>query len=262
MRTPARLYTAVATCQKGLIERMVTSMSALHRWDVPPREARTIQEKLRSAVKLKAPRKKPRIVVGVDVSVVQNHSRAAACAFYYDTLEPIDVAVADMPTPFPYVPGLLSFREIPVLVKAIERLTVPPDLILADGHGMAHPRRIGVATHLGLVLELPTIGCAKKRLVGKFEPPALEAGAKTDLIDDKTGELLGVVLRTRSGVKPMFISPGHLMDVPTAVRHALYLSRGYRLPEPTRRAHQAAAGRTLEYFQQQYAKLMQRQARC
>src|SRR5688572_29276639 len=122
-------------------------MPLAHRWDVTPREARAIQDELRSTVKLKAPRKKPRIVVGVDVSVVHNHSRAAACAFRYDTLEPLDVAVADMPTPFPYVPGLLSFREIPVLVQAIENLVVPPDLILMDGHGIAHPKRMGVATH-------------------------------------------------------------------------------------------------------------------
>ncbi len=235
-------------------------MPLAHRWDVTPREARAIQEELRSTVKLKAPRRQPRIVVGVDVSVVRNHSRAAACAFRYDTLEPLDVAVADMPTPFPYVPGLLSFREIPVLVQAIERLAMPPDLILVDGHGIAHPRRIGVATHLGLVVGIPTIGCAKKRLTGRVVPPGIEAGAMTELVDEKTGEVIGAVVRTRTGVKPMFISPGHLMDLPTALRHVLHLSRGFRLPEPTRRAHQAAAGRTLEYFQQEHARVRARRA--
>lgn len=229
-----------------------------HRWDVTPREARAIQEELRSTVKLKAPRKKPRIVVGVDVSVVRNRSRAAACAFRYDTLEPLDVAVAEMPTPFPYVPGLLSFREIPVLVEAIEKLVAPPDLILVDGHGIAHPKRMGVATHLGLVVGIPTVGCAKKRLTGRYETPGLEAGSMTDLVDEKTGDVIGAIIRTRTGVKPMFISPGHLMDLPTAVRHVLHLSQGFRLPEPTRRAHQGAAGRSLEFFQQEYARVCAR----
>jgi deoxyribonuclease V len=236
------------------------TMPLVHSWDVTPREARALQEELRHLVKLKAPRKKPRIVVGLDVSVVNKHSRAAACAFNYKTLEPLDVAVADMPTPFPYVPGLLSFREIPVLVQAIERLAVDPDLILIDGHGIAHPRRIGVATHLGLLLDLPTIGCAKKRLTGRFDPPLNEAGSMSDLADEKTGELIGKIVRTRTGGKPMFISPGHRMDLETAVQHVLHLSRGYRLPEPTRRAHQAAAGRTLEAFQQEYVRLLERQA--
>lgn len=236
-------------------------MPLVHRWDVTPREARVLQEELRHSVKLQAPRKRPRIVVGLDVSVVNKHSRAAACAFDYKTLEPLDVAVADMPTPFPYVPGLLSFREIPALVQAVERLAVVPDLILMDGHGIAHPRRIGVATHLGLVLDIPTVGCAKKRLTGRYEPPGNEAGSTSDLVDEKTGEVIGKMVRTRTGVKPMFISPGHLMNMSTAVRHVLHLSRGYRLPEPTRRAHQAAAGRTLDFLQTEYARLLERQAR-
>lgn len=224
-----------------------------HPWNVTPAEAREIQESLRGQVLLRPPRRRPKFVAGVDVSVTkgpwkQATSRAAVVVLDYKTLEPLEVAVAAMPAPFPYVPGLLTFRECPVLLAAFEMLKVNPDLILVDGHGYSHPRRIGIATHLGLLLGTPTVGCAKKRFIGTYDEPAERAGSYTDLIDRACDppEVIGAVVRTRAGVKPMFISGGHLMDTPTAIDHALALCGGFRLPEPTRLAHQCAAGRTLE----------------
>lgn len=175
-------------------------------------------------------------------------SSAAVVVFDYHTLEPLEVVTASMPSPFPYVPGLLSFREIPVLLAAFAKLTAEVDLVMVDGHGYAHPRRMGIASHLGLMLDLATIGCAKKRLTGYYDEPANEVGAYTELIDtrSKPREVIGRVLRTRIGVKPMFISAGHRMDLDTALDHVLWCASGYRLPEPTRRAHQAAAGKTLD----------------
>lgn len=220
--------------------------------NLTPSEARLLQETLRQKIVLKPPRAKPRFVAGVDVSVTRGAwrkatSRAAMPVFDYNTLEPVDLAAAELPTPFPYVPGLLSFREIPVILEAMASLRVKPDLILVDGQGYAHPRRIGLAMHLGILLNIPTVGCAKRRFVGDYEEPADAAGSYTDLVDPKVSppEIIGAVVRTRSRVKPMFISPGHRMDTPTSIDHVLQLCDGFRLPEPTRQAHQCAAGKTL-----------------
>lgn len=227
--------------------------AAQHDWDLTPTEARAVQDQLGSKLLLEPPRGRPRLVAGVDVSVSgprwrEATSRAAVVVFDYQTLEPLEVATAEMPSPFPYVPGLLSFREIPVLLAAMDQLERTPDLILVDGHGYAHPRRLGIAAHLGLVLDAPTIGCAKKRFIGVYDEPAIQAGCYTELVDEgcAPAEVIGAVLRTRDGVKPMFISPGHRMDLATALEHVLWCDSGYRLPEPTRRAHQCAAGRTLD----------------
>ncbi|WP_425396948.1 deoxyribonuclease V [Aeoliella sp.] len=226
---------------------------ANHRWDLTPSEARELQEKLRPQLVLQPPRHAPRLVAGVDVSVTgprwrEATSKAAVVVFDYTTLEPLEVATASMPSPFPYVPGLLSFREIPVLLEAFEQLTHNVDLVMVDGHGYVHPRRLGIASHLGLVLDVSTIGCAKTHFIGQWDEPAETAGSYTEIIDPNTKppEVIGGVLRTRDSVKPVFISPGHRMDLPTALDHALACSTGYRLPEPTRRAHQCAAGKTLE----------------
>ena len=142
---------------------------------------------------------------------------------------------------FPYVPGLLSFREAPLTLAACEKLTLTPDLILVDGQGIAHPRRLGLACHLGLFLNMPTIGCAKSRLCGSHEMPGVEAGSYAEVIDK--GEVIGAALRTRSGVKPVYVSIGHKIDLPAAIHWVLECCRGYRLPEPTRLAHLAATGR-------------------
>lgn len=228
-------------------------------WDLTPGEAREVQLSLRDRVILKPQRRRPKLVAGVDVSVTTGPWRkATSCAavvvFDYQTLEPLELATASMPAPFPYVPGLLSFREIPVLLVAFERLNLVPDLVLVDGQGYAHPRRLGLASHLGLVLDVATIGCAKTQFIGNFEEPASTAGSYTDLVDTATSppEVIGAVVRTRDGVKPLFISPGHHMDTPTAIDHVLWCGDGYRLPEPTRRAHQCAAGKTLAELRHQW----------
>ena len=138
--------------------------------------------------------------------------------------------------PFPYVPGLLSFREIPMLMQAWDRLPVKPDVLLVDGTGIAHPRGLGIASHLGLVLDIPTIGCAKSVLYGTYEEPEPEAGSSRPLYDPKDGQI-GVALRTRRGARPLFISPGHKIDLTDAERIVRACVENYRLPEPTRRAH-------------------------
>ena len=141
---------------------------------------------------------------------------------------------------FPYVPGLLSFRELPLVLRAFEEMASAPDLVFVDGQGIAHPRRFGIAAHLGLLLDVPTIGCAKSWLIGDHEEPGMEAGSYTPLVDG--GETIGAVVRTRSGVKPVYVSIGHKVSLEQAVQWVLACCRGYRLPEPTRMAHQAAGG--------------------
>jgi deoxyribonuclease V len=141
---------------------------------------------------------------------------------------------------FPYVPGLLTFREAPLILAAFEKLTVTPDLVMVDGQGIAHPRRIGLAAHLGLCLGIPAIGCAKSRLIGEYAEPENESGSYTELSDK--GEVIGAVVRTKAGVKPVYVSIGHMIDLPSAIDRVLDCCRGYRLPEPTRLAH-IAAGR-------------------
>jgi deoxyribonuclease V len=149
----------------------------------------------------------------------------------------VESRVASLPADFPYVPGLLSFREIPVLVEAGARLETRPEVLLVDGQGRAHPRRLGIATHLGLVWDVPTIGCAKSRLVGETRGMVGEGRGCRRLLYDR-GEAVGVLLRTRTGVKPMWISPGHRMDIESAARIALACTGRYRIPEPIRAAHQ------------------------
>jgi len=155
-------------------------------------------------------------------------------------LEVVEVKVVTDRIMFPYVPGLLSFREAPLILAACEGLVVKPDIIMVDGQGIAHPRRMGLASHLGLFLDVPTIGCAKSRLCGQHGEPEDEAGSYAELIDE--GEVIGAVLRTRAGVKPVYVSIGHKIDLAEAIRWVLACCRGYRLPEPTRMAHQAAGG--------------------
>jgi len=147
----------------------------------------------------------------------------------------VETAEAVGKSPFPYVPGLLSFRELPTVLEAFAKLTVRPDVVLVDGQGIAHPRRLGIASHLGLWIDLPTIGCAKSRLVGTHKNPRKRRGSIVPLIDKD--EVIGDVVRTKDGVKPLYISPGHRMNRESAVRTVLACGRGYRMPEPTRQAH-------------------------
>jgi deoxyribonuclease V len=159
-------------------------------------------------------------------------------------------AWAELPTDFPYIPGLLSFREIPVILAAMERLTLAPDLVLVDGQGIAHPRRIGIASHLGVLLDLPTIGAAKSRLVGRYDEPGPERGDRSPLVH--RGEVVGAVLRTRSRVGPLFVSAGHRVSLDTAVGYTLACAPKYRLPETTRQAHNLAARAKAEARQSQF----------
>ena len=169
-------------------------------------------------------------------------ARAAVVVLDVASLEPVDWVVATAEIPFPYVPGLLTFREGPGVLAALEKLTTWPDLFVFDGHGQAHPRRMGLASHLGVILDEPSIGCAKSRLTGEYEEPTEEVGAWSPLWDEE--EIIGAVLRTRSSVRPVFVSTGHRVDLMTAIDVILSCTKGYRLPETTRYAHKVAAGRT------------------
>ena len=215
----------------------------LHPWDVSPKEAVAIQRRLASQVVGEGAPRGVRRIAGADISVDRAAGRGtgAVVVLSYPELEVVEVSVEQAPLTFPYVPGLLSFREIPVLREAFARVTGPIDLLLVDGQGLAHPRRFGLACHLGLLLNVPAIGCGKSRLLGEHDMPDEAAGSRADLRDG--GELIGSVLRTRDGVKPLFISIGHRIGLAEAEAWVLRCCRGYRLPEPTRLADKAAGGR-------------------
>jgi deoxyribonuclease V len=179
-------------------------------------------------------------VAGVDVGVRGNRARAAVAVLALPALELVDSAIAERPVDFPYVPGLLSFREVPVVLEALDRVQVPPDIVLCDGQGIAHPRRCGFASHFGLCADLPTIGVAKSRLIGTHGPVPEDKGAWVPLVHD--AEVIGAVLRTRAGVSPLFVSIGHRVDLESAIRCVLACTTRYRLPETTRWAHRLASG--------------------
>lgn len=228
-------------------ETIIRSMETkqVHSWNVTAAEAREIQEQLRGRVIARNEVGQVRLVAGLDISGVRRDGTAtgAAVVLSYPELEVVEVKTAEIKVTFPYVPGLLSFREIPVVLAAWDKLKTEPDLVFVDGQGMAHPRRMGIACHLGLLLDRPTIGCAKSRLTGDCEIPGAEAGSFCDLTDGP--EVIGAALRTKYGVKPLYISIGHRIDLTGAMDWCLKCCRGYRLPDPARQAHQAASG-TLE----------------
>jgi len=184
-----------------------------------------------------------RRVAGVDVGFDANGAvtRAAVAVLAYPELALVESAIARRPTEFPYVPGLLSFRELPAVLEALDRLREPPDLLLCDGQGIAHPRRLGIASHLGLLADIPSVGVAKTRLCGACADPPNERGAWNPL--RANGELIGAVLRTRPGVKPLYISSGHRISLETAIGYVMRCCTRYRLPETTRWAHRLASGR-------------------
>ena len=210
----------------------------MHRWRVTPRQARAIQERLRGLVRLE-PLTPVATVVGLDCAFSADRVFAAAVVWDVKRCEVLEMRTHSRPLAFPYVPGLLSFREAPALLAVLRRVRTPVDALLCDGQGLAHPRRFGLACHLGVLLDAPAIGCAKSRLAGQGAEPGPQRGASTPLTLD--GEQVGAVLRTRSGVKPLFVSPGHLCDVVGAVGLALRCGGGFRLPEPVRLADQAVA---------------------
>ncbi len=217
-------------------------VQSLHNWQVDARRAQAIQRELAGQISRNGAVIRPRLLAGIDVSVSRfgGTATAAVVVLDYPGLEVVEVQTARGEPGFPYVPGLLSFREAPLALAACAKLNATPDLVIVDGQGIAHPRRLGLASHLGLLLDVPTIGCAKSRLCGQHHEPGDEAGSHAELTDN--GEVIGAVLRTRAGVKPVYISTGHKIDLDGAIHWTLKLSRGYRLPEPTRLAHLAAGG--------------------
>ncbi len=214
----------------------------MHPWDVSPKEAIAIQESLLDRVVLHDDFGEIKTVAGVDVGFEENNAitRAAIAVLDYETLELVESAIARRPTTFPYVPGLLSFREIPAVLQAMLELKTAPDLLLCDGQGIAHPRRFGIAAHLGLITDIPAVGVAKSRLIGTHREVPSGKGSFVPLMHK--GEQIGVVLRTRSGVKPLFISPGHRVGMESSIGFVLKCLTRYRLPETTRWAHKLASG--------------------
>ena len=213
-----------------------------HAWQVSTTQAKDIQMRLAAKVSRSGNAIYPRFIAGVDISVNRGEGlgTAAVVVLNYPEMTLVETKVASGRLDFPYVPGLLSFREAPLALSAFERLTLAPDLVLVDGQGIAHPRRIGLASHLGLFLDIPTVGCAKSLLCGIHDEPGVETGSYAEVVDN--GEIIGAAVRTRRGVKPVFVSIGHKIDLQTAVHRVLACCRGYRLPEPTRLAHLAAGG--------------------
>ena len=239
---------------RSLVLTMTMTMRELHDWDLSYAEARQMQTELSGRVQVVPLRKEPRRIAGLDCAFskdgkrifavvvlleVVGSARGPSCEAESFELEHVETVSAEQETKFPYIPGLLSFREAPVCLEAVGRLRQEPDLFMIDGQGIAHPRRLGLASHLGLFLDKPTIGCAKSRLIGRFEEPASEKGAWSPLTDKD--ELVGAVVRTRSRVKPIFVSVGHKCRLEDAVRIALACTTKYRIPEPTRLAHQAVS---------------------
>jgi deoxyribonuclease V len=208
---------------------------------VTPKQAVAVQRRLASRVKQCRPRKAIRFVAGADAAFPKHAEQCVAAVVLWDLEEQtvLEEHVAVRKLNFPYVPGLLSFREAPALLAALRKLRRTPDCLMLDGHGLAHPRRFGIACHVGVICRRPTIGCAKSRLTGVHHEPGIERGSRTPLVD---GELtLGTVLRTRDGVKPVFVSVGHQVDLATAEQVVFDCAVRYRLPEPTRLADRLVA---------------------
>lgn len=220
----------------------VVKIGGLHSWRVTTAQALEIQFKLASEVRRTNEVENPRYIAGLDISVdrARGMGRGAVVVLSYPELEIAEVQTVEDSIDFPYVPGLLSFREAPITLAACQKLEITPDLFLVDGQGIAHPRRLGLASHLGLFLDRPTIGCAKSRLCGNHGTVADQPGSYVELMDND--EVIGAVLRTKVKVNPIYVSIGHKVDLESAIYWTLQCCRGYRLPEPTRLAHLAAGG--------------------
>src|SRR5262245_26331898 len=208
-----------------------------HDWDLTPREAIKIQEQMRSLVQIEPLAREIHTIAGADLSYNKFSKTiyTGIVVLSFPDLQIIESAGIRSTTKFPYVPGLLSFRETPSLLEAWDSLKIKPDLLMLDGQGFAHPRRFGLACHVGVILEVPTIGCAKSILLGDFAELAPEQGSQSPLLD--RGETIGVALRTKSRVAPVYVSIGHLIDLPSAVEMVKRSVGRYRQPEPTRHAH-------------------------
>jgi deoxyribonuclease V len=216
----------------------------LHDWDIGTTEAGSIQRDLAaSVVRSRCLFRPPRFVAGIDVAAdrLRGIGRAAVVILSYPQLAVEEVRTFEGPLEWPYVPGFLSFRELPLVLAACELVQTAPDVVLVDGHGVAHPRRLGIASHLGLFLDIPTVGCAKSLLCGTHSTLGPERGAVSDIVDH--GDVVGVALRTKADVKPVYVSVGNKCGFADAVESVLHCTGRYRLPEPTRLAHLAAGGR-------------------
>lgn len=212
-----------------------------HRWDLTPKEAVALQKELRERVLLRPLEKPIRYIAGVDVSLNLYSTTVFAgwIVLSYPDLVVVDETVVRAEVTFPYVPGLLSFREVPPLLEAWKKLKIRPDVALVDGVGIAHPRRLGIATHLGLALDLPTVGCAKSLLTGVYQEPPQERGSFTYQYPSAgSDEIIGAVVRTKPKVKPMFISPGNAITLQESIDLVLSCVRRHQMPEPTRLAHE------------------------
>ncbi len=215
-----------------------------HDWNLTTSEAEAIQEELQKEVITEDKFKQPvKYVAGVDMGFEDNGtiSRAAVAVLSFPDLQLQEQSIAKRPTSFPYIPGFLSFREIPAVLEALEKINTIPDIILCDGQGIAHPRRMGIASHLGVIIDMPTIGVAKSWFIGDYKEVPQEKGSWQPLIHKN--ETIGAVLRTRSNVKPLYISSGHRISLPTAIDYVLRCTPKYRLPETTRIADKLASNR-------------------
>ncbi|HXQ35296.1 MAG TPA: deoxyribonuclease V [Anaerolineales bacterium] len=226
----------------------------LHSWDISPEEAARIQTNLRKRLVLHWDDRSVTTIGGVDISIKTETTHAAIVVISYPELTPLEAVTADTPLVFPYIPGLLAFREGPAVLAAWEKLQNKPDLLMFDGQGIAHPRGIGIASQMGLWLERPTIGVAKSRLYGRHAEVGPKRGDQAALLDND-GNMIGTVLRSREKSNPLYISPGHLIDVKHAIEFVLACIAGYRLPEPTRWAHKVAAGEKLPESNDQQQRL-------
>ena len=215
-------------------------MEPLHSWDVSAKEAILIQEVLKDKIILKKDFSELKTIGGGDVAYSKNGNRlfGAIAVLSFPDMEVLDTATADGKIAFPYIPGLLSFREGPILIKTFQRLKIKPDVMLFDGQGIAHPRRMGLASHMGLWLDLPSIGCAKTPLLKEFINPGPSKGSFEWIRQE--GRKVGAVLRTKEKLKALFVSPGHRVDLLMSIRLALESCRGFRIPEPLRQAHQTS----------------------
>jgi deoxyribonuclease V len=232
----SRSYLLPVTCHPSRFFDMA-KYEQLHDWTMTPREAVELQKTLRERVRLQPLKKQIKTIAGADISFNKFSTvlYAGIVVMRLPSLEVVEEVGVVSETRFPYVPGLLSFRESPSVLEAWAKLKTEPDAVMFDGQGIAHPRRVGIASHVGLIINRPTLGCAKSVLVGKYEEPEVERGNWTELIDK--GEVVGAALRTKTKVQPIFVSPGHLIDLEGAIRLTLLCDGGYRQPEPTRRAH-------------------------
>jgi len=205
------------------------------KWPKDLKSAKQLQEILRKKVKIIPLEKNPEYITGVDAAFLNNKVIGVACIFKYPDMLSIEEAYSIKEILFPYMPGFLSFREGQAIIGAIKRLRRKSNIILFDGQGIAHPKRLGIASHVGVMLNMTSIGCAKSKLVGIYKEPGLEKGNWSFL--RHAGEILGVVLRTKDNVNPLFVSPGNRIDIRSSVRVVLACCRKYRIPEPIRRAH-------------------------